>query len=96
MIDQKFHGRQPMRVSLSYKELGTREQFELEGDIIAHFIKTWDRDNDEERCLLNYWYAVEPFKRTHADGTVDFIEYDDLCPIAKDEITWIACTSLTA
>jgi len=95
-MERGFHGKQPMNVSVTYTEMGTREVFELEGRVVAHFVKVWNKEEEEERCLLNYWYAPDPFTRKHEDGTIDYVEYDDLSPAAFDEIEWVICASLDA
>lgn len=96
MMGRDFPGKQEMEVSVCYTELGTREDFVVEGSVVAHFIKRWDPDFEEERCLLSFWEANEPLKRTHSDGTIDYVEADDLCPMAKDEITCLICRVLAA
>lgn len=93
--DKKFHGKEIIDFDLAYKEIGTNNWYDLKGKAVAHFVKVWDRNLEEEKAVLTHWEGVEPFVRVcRVTGNDDLVTDDELCPAAVDEIEWILSSSL--
>lgn len=91
---KEWRTKETMQISVAGRWPGTDKDYELEGTVVAHFLKGWNPDEERYVPMLVYWHDVESFVVKFGDGAEEFYLSEQLPDEVAGEVEWLIQQSL--